>query len=398
MPTGDQKKRFYDKVLLNKDALDSKFLRYLENLILKAAEVVYPSSVTFSGGILSADTANTFDVTAFDGVDGMGHRIIMPSQNNVNFPNVTSSNYDIAYRYIEIPVNVEVNQATATLEYALYEDQVGEVAAPTEVFDDGDGTLTIVVDSVYEASQSYSGRTCRVWMVNPKSLVTWFEDLTVAFGTHPTHFPATSKNYISTAGKLGQPGTPSTTAADYQVWAKGPTVRKDPTTIDSDRENYIYLGRILGNAGVPAVITDGRIIPISGGVVAPGELTENTNFVSPNGPGNFTTITGLSFTFVPDSVDSVFMFYAYATTSSGAGNDPRLRIRKTSGTPADLITQRCQGNVNPTGFQLVGRISGLAVSSHTVAFQIASDGSSNAHARGDLDLSRFFYIEYKKSA
>lgn len=251
MSTGDLKVNLTLKKFLAQQEMTDNFLE----LTLKASRDVYkrayPDNGVFNGGVLSADTVDSFDIsTPLQGTDGLGNDLVLDAAdaNNIPFPNVDTIPYFVALQRILIPDGtIETNQRTGKQQYRLLEERIGKTADPTGVVDDGDGTMTIDVESLFASGQDHSGRTVKVFLkatqdggnVGPLSAALAVETLTV-----------NSSNEIETVTALGQTAI-STTASDYTVALIGPIVTTTDISSDVDK---IFLGTVDGN--VPGFTPD----------------------------------------------------------------------------------------------------------------------------------------------
>lgn len=249
MSTNDKKVNIYLKKFLTQQQITENFLDYLHGLILESFAQVWQSNGVFEPDInvtqiLSSDTVDTFDiVTPLLGTDGPpGHIINLDSSDsdNIPFENATGVDYFVGLRHQNIPDGTEINVRTGEIKYTFFKERVGELAEPDVVVDDGDETLTLTVDSIFEAGVSNAGRKVLVYLKNAVSQADTFEEATVIF--------VGGVNKIETITSLGQPlGSISTDATDYQVFAIGSTVRRNTDlTLDPD---ILFIGKMTGDNG-----------------------------------------------------------------------------------------------------------------------------------------------------
>jgi len=275
MATGDKRVNIYNRRHLPLEMLSTYMYDYIRQLTLDATKAVYPNRGVFTGGVISASVADTIDITATEALDHEGHFVNMRVQNQIAFPNISGVTYYVGIRYteLEVPKNtegaVEISPFSGTAQYVYYEENIGEDGYPEEVIDNGNGTITMSINTVV-GSMDNSGRTARIWLTNPQSGNTgWYEDVVIQYGTNAGWVG--NKNYITTTGNFHQiviSGSISTTVSDYRVWVGDVTI----TTVDiSNDTNYIYLGTVLGNGpgNTPVTFTDGRnmivtsVIPVN---------------------------------------------------------------------------------------------------------------------------------------
>ena len=264
MSTSDKKVNIYLKKFLTQQQITENFLDYLQKLILESFAQVWQSNGVFDPDvsavqILSSDTVDTFDIiTPLLGTDGpLGHILNLDSSdsNNIPFENATGIDYGVGLRHQDIPNETEVNVRTGEIKYAFFKESIGELAEPDVVVDDADETLTITVDSVFEAGVSNAGRKVLVYLKNPVSQADTFEEVTVIFSG--------GVNKIETLTSLGQSlGSISTDPADYQVFAIGSTVRRNTDlTLDPD---ILFIGKMTGdNGNSPSVFDQSDVTNLS---------------------------------------------------------------------------------------------------------------------------------------
>ncbi|KKL79574.1 hypothetical protein LCGC14_2013440, partial [marine sediment metagenome] len=251
MGTKDQRLNVTRNRIIGKDDLGERGLDYLRGLVLEGIEKTFLKDVVFGDTALDlqANGNDKFKVvgTAI-ATDGIGHMLDVANSGfdlGIQFENESPVDYDVGLRFAEVPAGVQVNPRNGLPEYVAFEEQIGESADPDSVVDNGNSTITFVVDSVAEVLITNAGRKVRVFKKIPAKSATTeviaVEEITVAF--------IASKNQITTTGALGQ-ATISTVASDYTVVLMGPTVRRGP-----DLENasgIVFLGRVTGGgAGSP---------------------------------------------------------------------------------------------------------------------------------------------------
>jgi hypothetical protein len=268
MSTNDKKVSIYLKKFLPQQQITENFLDYLHTLILESFAQVWQSNGVFEPDInvvqiLSSDTPDTFDiVTPLIGTDGPpGHIINLDSidANNIPFENATGIDYYVGLRFQDIPANTEINVRTGEIKYTFTQERIGELAEPDVVVDDGDETLTITVDSIFEAGVSNAGRKVLVYLKNPVSQADTFEEATVIWDG--------VNNKIETLTALGQTiGSISVDPSDYQVFAIGSTVRRN-TDLRLDPD-ILFIGIIEGdNGNSPSTFDQSDVNNLSFGLV-----------------------------------------------------------------------------------------------------------------------------------
>ena len=246
MSTGARKVIIFLKKFLTQQQITENFQEYLERLILESFGETWQSQGVFSPNLntqnlFSSDTVDTFDLfTPLRGTNGpLGNILNLDAAdaNNIAFENTNAIDYSVGLRFVQIESGVETNVRTGEKKYTFFEEGIGEKGEPNSVVDDGDETLTMVVDNVFENGVSSAGRKVLVYLKNPVSDADTFETLTVIFtgGQHK----------IETSAAFGQQtGFLSTDPADYTVIALGPTVRRN-TDLSLDPD-IMFLGVVTG--------------------------------------------------------------------------------------------------------------------------------------------------------
>lgn len=264
MSTADLKVNLYLKKFLSQQEHKDNFIDYLHKISKDGLKRIYELGGTFKGGVLSSSLADTFDIsTPCEGINSQGLDIILnPSQAlQIPFENSTVIDYFVGIKPIEIPNGTEINPKTGQIEYTFFKEINGIKGEPDSIIDNGNGTMTIVVDSVTEASVSNAGRTVRVWLkptddggtIGAQTEALPFEDIVVVWDA--------TNNKITTTSNLGQT-TISTDVTEYQVALLGVTVKRN-TDIRLD-SSIVFLGIITGDNGTtPSIFdqTDKIILP-----------------------------------------------------------------------------------------------------------------------------------------
>jgi len=243
MATGDIYTNIYNKKIMDQESLSDHFLKYLHKLIRGSQQTIYASDGFFSPVILSSILADAVSVSGSHGQDGVSNIIGPVAYSNVPFANALGVFYYVGLKLAEIPYQAEINPRTGIVEYRNIQESVGRTMPPDSLTDNGDNTITFIVDNVCEAGVSHAGRTVRVWIVNPINVVDWYEDCVVVWDG--------VNNKITTTGPLGQTII-STWHYDYMLWEQGPTIHISDLHSDSD---YAYIGRVTGAGpgNIPAV-------------------------------------------------------------------------------------------------------------------------------------------------
>jgi len=259
LSTGDKRVNIYLKKFLPQQQITENFLDYLHKQITDSFTKVWNDDGIFEPVInvtpLYTFPANdTFKLTTpLIGADGLGHLLNLDDGlSTVLFENAVGINYHVGLRYNEILSGTEINVRTSEIKYTYFEEAIGELAEPDSVADDGDETLTIIVDSVTESGVSNAGRTVRVWLKNAVGQADAFEDCTVIWNG--------VNNIIETTTALNQTlGSISVDSSDYQVFLLGPSVKRN-TDLSLD-PNILYLGTVTGSGTgtTPSVFDDSSV-------------------------------------------------------------------------------------------------------------------------------------------
>lgn len=246
MATGNRKVDIYLKKFLTQQQITENFFDFLEKKTNDVFTKLFPVNGVFEpnilvSNILSASAPDTFDISSpLRGTDGsQGNYLILDpiDANLISFENAFSIPYYVGLRFNYLPRETEINVRTGEIKYTFKEESVGEVADPNSVNDDGDETLTLIIDSVCEPGVSHAGRKAIVWLKRAQNQAQAFEELTVIWDG--------VNNKIETVTALGQTlGNISTDPSDYQVFLKGPTIRRN-TDLRLDN-NILFLGIVTG--------------------------------------------------------------------------------------------------------------------------------------------------------
>lgn len=243
--------------LIEMEDLKDRFLDHLREKDVDNLSRLYPDDGVFFDEIDFQITADDQFTLVYDAAlectDGEGNIIILSEGTDdgtaVPFANSNAVVYYVGLQHIERPIGLQNNARTGHAEYIEMLEDVGVLADPDLVTDNGDGTITFRVNSVCEASNSHVGRQVVVWLKTPApgapSAAVAIETCVVAY--------AAPNNTITTTGALGQSEV-STTASDYSVALLGPMVR---LTDLSDDAGVVFVGTVTGGgAGNPPTSSD----------------------------------------------------------------------------------------------------------------------------------------------
>ena len=221
MTTGSQRIHLTTKKLVGYSDLDTGVLDYFNAISREAMQRTFRDGGVFDSGYgMAADGANKFKLTTYTNpaTDGLG-RLFQPTSSlveGIQFENILSNIYHVALHFAERPRGIAINPRNGSPEYRFFEEGIGEAAAPNSVADNGNGTITFIVNNATQAGVSMAGRKVLVWKVIPAAGALTeaiaVEELTVVY--------TGGNNQVTTTGALGQ-STISTTPGDYMTMLLG---------------------------------------------------------------------------------------------------------------------------------------------------------------------------------
>lgn len=269
MPTNDLQINLYDKKLLSLTGVSTYLLDYLSDKIDERTSAIFQQT----SGVLDSDEIeidasgnDEFDLNITNAsrcVVGTGEIIDLSLLNgtgittDIPVENANTVTYYVGIKYMQIADGIELNARTGDPEYPALRDSYGELDNPTSLSDTFGVQLTININSITESGVDHSGRTVKVYLVDPVSAVesTAFYEGTSVYNAPNNEVVIT---YSGSAGPLGQDTSvdpPSTTAADYIVAIEGATWRRN-TDLRTDSD-YAFIGTLTGaGAGNPIGATD----------------------------------------------------------------------------------------------------------------------------------------------
>jgi hypothetical protein len=283
MTTGAQIADPVFKKLMSNEDFSDRTLGYLKEYVREHMERVYALDGVFSPGStkwgfagFSPNTMRIDPSTAAGGsskcVDGSGHLMQLPAApglgqdilalgkiTDVVFENTNAQTYHFSLTYMERPTGIVVNPRNGLPQFHYKQEGIGFEADPTNIVDNGNGTITMRVDSVCDAGHSYAGRSVLVFMKVPARGA-----LTEAIAIEQRVISWNGvNNTITTLGDFGQ-DVISTSAADYSVILLGPRV----TAFDySGTPGFMYVGSVvgvgLGNTPGAGNTTNQNVIDVS---------------------------------------------------------------------------------------------------------------------------------------
>lgn len=286
MSTGTTRVELAMKRFLSQNRLSTNFMDYLRAEYLDLGSRIFPVSglFTFPCDFTVTWASDHFTVTPnpVEGIDNAGHVLRLADaahRENIHFANGAGVYYWVGMKYCEIVSGVYANPRTGIPEYDLNQNEVGEKDEPTSITNNLDGTLTIVVNSIFQSGYSHAGRSVQVWLKNPVTI-----DETVAIETRTVSYSAPN-NRIVTASLLGQT-TVSTDPTDYYVACIGPTVHGQVAASPMPfTDEYVVLGYIVG--GNPGSYSVDDEVDLSGG----GGHTLQKAYDGLSGDGSGRTVT-----------------------------------------------------------------------------------------------------------
>lgn len=267
MSTGLKYLNVTAKRLLGTQDLGQRFLEYMQAKNLEITRTQFDAKYFHLGGVnMSSGGNDKYTTTKANvdvrGHDGLGNILDLANTTfaSIFFENQITIDYYIAIKYCSLSDEIQINPRTGQPEYVATQDQIGESADPDSVVDNGNGTITLVVDSVAESAVNNAGRIVKVYKKLPDKNATTtaiaIEDCAVSY--------VGSQNRITTTGSLGQTAI-STTASDYTVVCLGPTTKRN--TDLRTQTGYTFIGIVTGTgAGNPPTVfdvSDQRIVPYS---------------------------------------------------------------------------------------------------------------------------------------
>ncbi len=264
MTTDSIRTRLYNKKLADYSTLRTKLLDYLvsEFRQLHADAYTTDSIIDALAATVAPSGNNAVDVAAalpLNGVSGTGKRFLFeaadPRLQDVLIPPDAATVYHIGLEQNDVEQGIETNPRTGEAEYLEYVEELGRVATPTSVVDNGDDTLTINVNSLCESGKDYSGRDVRVWLksradggIGPLSATEAIaiQTITIAYGA--------PHNTITVPNLMGQ-ATASVTAADYKVMLLGPVVKRAAFEDLRTTSGCLFLAAITSVAAANPIVT-----------------------------------------------------------------------------------------------------------------------------------------------
>lgn len=261
MSTDQSYVRLYNKKILPLAAFKDQFLDYMLSAFQTMAQDTYNKDGVFTAAtpVTPGGNNQVSVAAAFRAVTGAGRTIDIGAMDsrfqNVKVPPDAGVSYHIGVEQSAVDTGIETNPRTGEFEYSTFKELPGRLAVPDSVVDNGDGTITLTVNSLFESGKDSSGRQVRVWLksrtdggIGPLSATeaVAIETLTVAYSA--------PNNQITTVAKFGQ-GTVSTVAADYRVMSVGPTVKRSGQEDLRNTAGCVFLADITSVASGAPIVT-----------------------------------------------------------------------------------------------------------------------------------------------
>lgn len=267
MATDQSFTRLYNKKILPLLSMKDQMLDYLRQLITSAHADMFSADAVLGqtkAAVVTANPAanNKIDIAnaaALRGVTGTGYTISVAADDSrlqaVKVPPDAGVSYHVGLEQNAVDAGIETNPRTGEFEYSNYTELLGRVLHPTSVTDNGNGTLTINVNSLFESGKDNSGRSVRVWLksrtdggIGPLSA-----SEAVAIQTIAVAFSAPN-NTIAVPNLMGQTAA-STTAADYWVMSIGPTIQRAAHEDLRTTSGCLFLAAVTSVAAANPIVT-----------------------------------------------------------------------------------------------------------------------------------------------
>lgn len=291
MATGGIFSRLYNKKVLALSAFKDQLFDYLRSLTEDAVGLVYDRPTVLQVPVEvrpSGEDPNTISVGHFFEsrvmTNGKGRIIRItgtPSElHNIKVPweEGNGEAMMVGLRSCLVEDGVETNPRTGELEYSRVREDIGDVAEPGDVIDNGNDTLTFDVTSFFDAPRpSQAGRRFRVWL-KPRSEGGIGPKLPLAvdaFQTAAATYDGTGVRMLVTIdGTLGQGTLPSTDAAMYRIQALGPRITYNGNINLSEEEGTVFLGIVYAIASGEVYVDGDGNFDITGQRVASFSLAD----------------------------------------------------------------------------------------------------------------------------
>lgn len=266
MATDEQYALLYNKKLLPIDQMGPKLLTYLLNQVRNTASDTFPTDATIGSTItpVTATGNNRVNIgssQATVAVTGTGKRIVLGVADSrfqsYKVPPNAAAVYGLAIEQSDVENGIEVNPRTGAYQYSSFIESPGRKGNPGAVINNGDGTLTLSINTICEASSDHSGQLCRVWLTDtanagpgPQS-----PNATIAIQNIAVVYSSPNNN-VTIPNWLGQTA-PSTSPLDYSIQLIGPTCKLKSTEDLQFTAGAFFLGYVTSVAsGSPITVID----------------------------------------------------------------------------------------------------------------------------------------------
>lgn len=267
MATDQTFTRLYNKKILPLLGMKDGMLDYLRTLITEAHADMFSSDAVIGAAqaTVAAGGNNQIDIASSDAlraVTGTGVTINLAAGDSrfqsIKVPPDAAAVYCVGIEQSAVDTGIETNPRTGEFEYSDYIELPGRVAAPTSITDNGNGTLSINVNSLFEAGKDNSGRSVRVWLKSRADggLGPLSASESVAIQTITVTYSAPN-NLVAVPNLLGQT-VASTTASNYWVQAVGPTVKRKASEDLRDTSGCVFLADVTSVAAANPIVVFSR--------------------------------------------------------------------------------------------------------------------------------------------
>lgn len=274
MSTGAELTTIQSKRLMGTADFKDRFLDYLQEGIRENMERVYRSDGVWDQELaLAAGGTDRYTLSGAlsdYSTDGIGH-VLEHTDIKAGayfFENTNAIVYQVGLVHALLPQGFETNPRTGLPNFTNESEIVGRRGAPDAVTDNGNGTITFVVDGITEALVSNAGRQVAVFKKQPGKNATAeaeiIETVTLAY--------IGNQNRATTVGKFGQ-DTVSILASDYECVLIGP--RTSRNTDISALDGIAFVGTVggVGAGGSPIAFDMSAQTPLIGSLANLSEIT-----------------------------------------------------------------------------------------------------------------------------
>lgn len=271
MSTDQEYTRLYNKKIMPLDHMKDKFLDYLlAGMRSDVLGLIFRNDGTFDTLVAVAPSASPNKISISFGVpwsatDGRGKALKFLSGEtrlaNIRIPEGLGDVYHVGVEQADVEKGVGVNPRTGQMEYESFIELPGRVGQPDTVIDNGDGTITFIVNTLMAGGTifNHADRKVRCWLKSKSDggigPVTAIEADAIQ---EPTVLFIGFQNFVTVNNRMGQAdGFVSTNPADYRLQAIGPTVRKMSVEDLRNTPGCVFLAQVTSeNFGNPILVGD----------------------------------------------------------------------------------------------------------------------------------------------